>query len=249
VRWPFSWPRRSSEDQPARDARALDAGAASALDSVARIDAVAATVAGESDSDETPPSEMRVLSGPAPVTARTTGFVAGLAGSHPLTPILWPPAHDLSPAAPGGVVHGLATTVDGAPRHREPSRPERIIARLATDASPSLDPSPTVEAPTSDRGAAASAQPGSPADVGDRATAWAPQRRLPPVAPDSVVMPREYTAVEPAAAPSAVAPHPSLPIVPLQRDMVEAKQESVATDRPRAEATPPPAPSPGPGGS
>ncbi len=247
MRWPFSWPRRSGEAQPARDAAAQGAGALPEPIPVAQFDAAPATPTDERGAFEVPVREMLALGGPVPLTVRAAGFVAGLAGTHRLAPILRPPAHDRSASAPGGVVAGLSRVVATPVRRQEPGLPGRVVARLAADLPSVADLLPAADLPpVAEAHSASDRRPGAdpadrplPAVMADVARAESARRRLPSVAPDAIVMPHAYTSVEPSTALSVVAPHPILSVVPLQRDVARGEPGPAVADGGLAQATSP----------
>jgi hypothetical protein len=118
VRWPFKLPFRGTpESGPDVPASARDDAAAGRDDAVAGREhaAVGPAEGAEAAWADLPPIGRTVE--PAPLTADSSDFASGLAGSHTPDPILRPLGHDVTADGPGGLVSGLASPIlDTRPR-------------------------------------------------------------------------------------------------------------------------------------
>lgn len=193
MRWPFSLPRRSKEPTPA-----------------------SSLTSGEPGPTDLPTGEQpgwagagleplpRTL-GSAPLTVRSSQFIAGLAVSHGLTPTLRPLEHEAASNGPVGVIGGLAMPAAArawAPTGQTGGRGDQAggggrHTELAATVRGSSDSAASSLVDASDSGAAKELPSGFGADVG-----LGFRRRLPVVDPAAAERGRSYSTVDPASDPS-----------------------------------------------
>jgi hypothetical protein len=187
VPWSLPWPHRSSREA------AQTAGAASGASAgeVAEAGPAAASPDFERDSARTEIPVLPRLLAPVSLTARSTEFTSGLAGTRGLPPILRPPVIGHSVDGPVGVVRGLATPLDAAASGRR-----NVVAGVAGgDTRPGPAGSGTAEV----------AAP----DVSGHAPEFGPIRRLAAVDPASRERAAGYSELDRATMPALVSLRPA----------------------------------------
>lgn len=194
MRWLFSLPRRSQEPTAASSPTSGEPGP---TDSSAGEQPAWAGAAFE---------PLPTILGSAPVTARSSQFIAGLAVSHGLTPTLRPLVHDAASNGPAGVIGGLAVPI--AARDRVPAGPAGARRGQAGSSGDHVGSAATVLGSSDSAasslgadfefGAAPEPTPGLGADVG-----FGLRWRLPVVDPAVAERSHSYSTVDPASDPSS----------------------------------------------